>query len=206
MKTIEIKAISRDQFGKKSSNSLRAESNVPCVMYKEEGNLHFYAHENVFRGLIYTPEVYLVSLIVEGKSYSAVMKDMQFHPVTDRLLHIDFMQVFEDKPVTIDIPLKITGESVGVKAGGKLRVRRRTLKVKGLTKYLPDHITIDITPIGIGESIKIGDISHENLEIIDNSRAMIISVDVSRISLKDEEVAAPEAEAAAEETPAAEKE
>ena len=206
MKTIEIKAVSRDNFGKKGSNSLRAEKNVPCVMYREKGNLHFYAHENVFRGLIYTPEVYIVSLIVDGKNYSAVMKDMQFHPVTDQLLHIDFMQVFEDKPVTIDIPIKITGESIGVKAGGKLRVRRRKLNVKGLTKYLPDHFVIDITPIDIGQSIKIGDLSYENLEIIDNKRAVIISVDVSRISLKDEEAAAPEAEAAAEETPVAEKE
>ncbi len=206
MKTIEINAVSRDHFGKKSSNSLRAEKNVPCVMYREEGNLHFYAHENVFRGLIYTPEVYIVSLVVDGKNYSAVMKDMQFHPVTDQLLHIDFMQVSENKPVTIDIPIKITGTSIGVKAGGKLKVRRRKLHVKGLTKYLPDHFVIDITSIDIGQSIKIGDLSYENLEIIDNKRAMIISVDVSRISLKDEEAAAPEAEAAAEETPATEKE
>lgn len=208
MKTIEIKAVSRDQFGKKSSNSLRAEGNVPCVMYKDEGNLHFYAHEKVFRGLIYTPEVYLVSLIVDDKTYSAVMKELQFHPVSDKLLHIDFMQVTEDNPVTISIPIKITGVSSGVKAGGKLRVRRRSLKVKGLTKNIPDHLTIDITPLGIGESIKIGDLSFENLEIIDNKRAMIVAVEVSRISIQEEEeaAAAEETEAAAEETPEAEKE
>lgn len=204
MKTIEIKAVSREHFGKKSTNSLRAEGNVPCVMYMEKKNLHFYAHENAFRGLVYTPEVYLVSLVVEGKSYNAVMKEIQWHPVTDRILHIDFMQVSEDKPVTIDIPLKITGESVGVKAGGKLRVKRRTLKVKGLTKHIPDHLTIDITNIGIGQSVKIGDLNYENLEIIDNKRAMIVSVDVSRLSLKEEETAAPGAEAAAAEAPAEE--
>ncbi|MDZ7634821.1 MAG: 50S ribosomal protein L25 [Bacteroidales bacterium] len=127
MKTIEIKAVSRDQFGKKSSNTLRAEGNVPCVMYREKENLHFYAHQNVFRGLVYTPEVFLVNLVVDGKNYNAVMKDLQFHPVSDQLQHIDFMQVSDDKPVTIDIPLKITGESSGVKAGGKLKVKRRTL-------------------------------------------------------------------------------
>lgn len=204
MKTIEIKAVSREHFGKKSTNSLRAEGNVPCVMYMEKKNLHFYAHENAFRGLVYTPEVYLVSLVVEGKSYNAVMKEIQWHPVTDRILHIDFMQVSEEKPVTIDIPLKITGESVGVKAGGKLRVKRRTLKVKGLTKHIPDHLTIDITNIGIGQSVKIGDLNYENLEIIDNKRAMIVSVDVSRLSLKEEETAAPGAEAAAAEAPAEE--
>jgi len=202
MKTIEIKAFPREHFGKKSTNSLRAEDNVPCVMYMEKENLHFYAHENAFRGLVYTPDVFLVNLEVAGKSYKAVMKEIQFHPVSDRLQHIDFMQVSEDKPVTIDIPLKITGESSGVKAGGKLRVKRRTLKVKGLTKYIPDHMTIDITGLGIGQSVKIGDLNYENLDIIDNKRAMIVAVEVSRVSLKEEEAAAPGAEAPAAEAPA----
>lgn len=205
MKTIEIKAVSRDQFGKKSSNALRAEGNVPCVMYREKENLHFYAHQNAFRGLVYTPEVFIVNLIVDDKSYNAVMKDIQFHPVTDHIQHIDFMQVSDDKPVIIDIPLKITGESSGVKAGGKLRVKRRTLKVKGLVKDLPEDLTIDITNIEIGQSVKIGDLSYDKLEVIDNKRAMIVSVDVSRVSIKDEEAAAaPAAEASAAEAPAEE--
>jgi len=204
MKTIEIKAVSRDQFGKKSTNSLRAEGNVPCVMYKEKENLHFSAPESAFRGLVYTPDVFLVNLIVDGKSFKAVMKDIQFHPVSDRLLHIDFMQVSDDKPVIMEIPLQITGESTGVKAGGKLRVRRRTLKVKGLVKDLPEHLSIDITDIGIGQSVKIGDLSYDKLEIIDNKRAMIVSVDVSRVSIKEEEAAAPGAEVAAAEAPAEE--
>jgi len=156
--------------------------------------------------LVYTPDVFLVNLEVAGKSYKAVMKEIQFHPVSDRLQHIDFMQVSEDKPVTIDIPLKITGESSGVKAGGKLRVKRRTLKVKGLTKYIPDHMTIDITGLGIGQSVKIGDLNYENLDIIDNKRAMIVAVEVSRVSLKEEEAAAPGAEAPAAEAPAPAKE
>jgi large subunit ribosomal protein L25 len=206
MKTIEVKAVSREHFGKKSTNSLRAEGNVPCVMYKEKENLHFFAHENAFRGLVYTPDVFLVNLVVDGTSYKAVMKDLQFHPVTDRLLHIDFMQVNEDKPIILDIPLKITGESTGVKAGGKLRVKRRSLRVKGLTKHLPEHLTIDITNIGIGQSVKIGDLAYENLEIIDNKRAMVVAVEVSRISLKEEEAAAPGAEAPAAEAPAEGKE
>jgi len=205
MKTIEIKAVSRDQFGKKSTNALRAEGNVPCVMYREKENLHFYAHQNAFRGLVYTPEVFIVNLIVDDKSYNAVMKDIQFHPVTDHIQHIDFMQVSDDKPVIIDIPLKITGESSGVKAGGKLRVKRRTLKVKGLVKDLPEDLTIDITNIEIGQSVKIGDLSYDKLEVIDNKRAMIVSVEVSRVSIKDEEAAAaPAAEASAAEAPAEE--
>jgi large subunit ribosomal protein L25 len=209
MKTIEIKAVSRDHFGKKNSNSLRAEGNVPCVMYGGEKNLHFYAHENAFRGLVFTPEVYLVTLVLDGKNYNAVMKDLQFHPVTDRLQHIDFMEVSENKPVTIEIPIKITGESVGVKAGGKLRVKRRALKVKGMIKDFPDHLTVDISALEIGQSIKIGDLSYEKLEIIDNKRAMIVGVAVSRLSLKEEEAApveGEEAEAPAAETPASEKE
>ncbi len=206
MKTIEIKAFPREHFGKKSTNSLRAEDNVPCVMYMEKENLHFYAHENAFRGLVYTPDVFLVNLEVAGKNYKAIMKEIQFHPVSDRLQHIDFMQVNEDKPVTMDIPLKITGESPGVKAGGKLRVKRRNLKVKGLTKHIPEHLTIDISGLSIGQSIKIGDLDYKDLEIIDNKRAMIVAVEVSRVSLKEEEAAAPGAEAPAAEAPAPAKE
>lgn len=205
MKTIEIKAVSRKDFGKKSTKSLRNEGMVPCVMYGGKENLHFFAHENEFRGLVYTPDVHLVNLIIDGKSYSAVMKDLQFHPVSDKLQHIDFIQVSEDKPVTIEIPVKITGESIGVKAGGKLRVKRRTLKVKGYTKDFPEHLTIDITNIEIGQSIKIGDLNYDNLEIIDNKRAMIVAVATSRLALK-EEGAEGEAAPAAEEAPAAEKE
>jgi large subunit ribosomal protein L25 len=207
MKSIEIKAHLREHYGKKSSNSLRAEGNVPCVMYGGKENIHFYAHENSFRKLVYTPEVYLVNLEIDDKSYKAVMKDIQFHPVSDRLQHIDFMQVFEDKPVTISIPIKITGESVGVKAGGKLRIKRRSLRVKGLAADIPDHFTIDISKIQIGQSIKIGDLSFDKLEIIDTKRAMVVAVAVSRVSVKEEEeVAAPEGEAGAEEAATEEKE
>jgi len=207
MKTIEIKTVSRKDFGKKSTNSLRAESNVPCVMYGGKENLHFYAHKNEFRGLIYTPDVYLVNLLVDGKSYSAVLKALQFHPVSDELLHIDFFQVFDDKPVTIEIPIRITGESAGVKAGGKLSVKRRNLKVNGFIKDFPEHLDIDITGLEIGMSIKIGDLVYEKLEIIDNKRAMIVSVATSRIALKEEGAegeAAPAAEGEA--APAADKE
>jgi large subunit ribosomal protein L25 len=204
MKTIEIKAVSRDQFGKKGANSLRAEGNVPCVMYREKENLHFFAHQNAFRGLVYSPDVFLVNLIVDGKSYNAVMKDLQFHPVSDLLLHIDFMQVYDDKPVIIDIPLLITGVSPGVKAGGKLKVKRRNLKVKGLVKDLPEHLTIDISNLEIGQSVKIGDLSYEKLEIIDLKRAMLVSVEVSRVSIKEGEAVAPGAEAPVAEAPAAE--
>jgi len=207
MKSIEIKADPREHYGKKSSNSLRAEGNVPCVMYGGKENIHFYAHENAFRKLVYTPEVYLVNLIIGDKSYKAVMKDIQFHPVSDRLQHIDFLEVSEDKPVTVSIPVRITGESIGVKAGGKLRIKRRSLRVKGLAADIPDHLSVDITKLQIGQSIKIEDVSYDKLEIIDTKRAVVVSVAVSRISLKEEEegVAAAPGEGAAEEAASEEK-
>ncbi len=209
MKTIEIKASSRDHFGKKSSNALRAEGNVPCVMYGGKENRHFFAHENAFRGIVYTPDVFLIDIVIDGTTYNAVMKDLQFHPVTDKLLHIDFIQVDETKPVIVDLPIRITGESAGVKAGGKLNIKRRTLKVKGMVNDIPEHLTVDITNLEIGQSIKIGEISYDKLEIIDNKRAMIVGVAVSRVALKEEEVAPVEgAEVPAEgaEAPAGEKE
>ncbi len=209
MKTIEIKASSRDHFGKKSSNALRAEGNVPCVMYGGKENRHFFAHENAFRGIVYTPDVFLIDIVIDGTTYNAVMKDLQFHPVTDKLLHIDFIQVDETKPVIVDLPIRITGESAGVKAGGKLNIKRRTLKVKGMVNDIPEHLTVDITNLEIGQSVKIGEISYDKLEIIDNKRAMIVGVAVSRVALKEEEVAPVEgAEVPAEgaEAPAGEKE
>lgn len=206
MNTIEINAFSRESCGKKSTNKIRKEGNVPCVLYRGKENLHFYAPEKSFRGLIYTPQVYLINLVVDGKSYQAVLKDSQFHPVSDHLLHLDFMQVSEDKPITIAIPLMITGDSVGVKAGGKLRIKRRSLTVKGLIKDIPNHFTIDVTNLGIGSALRVRDLHFDNLELVDNKRAMIISVDVSRIALKDEEAAEEGEEETADEgeTPAEE--
>jgi len=203
MKTIEIKAISRSNFGKKETKSLRAEDNVPCVMYGGKENLHFYAHENEFRSMIYTPDVHLISLQVDGKSYNAILKDLQFHPVTDKLLHIDFIQVSDEKPVLIDIPIKLSGVSPGVKAGGRLKINRRSLKVKGLTRDFPEHLDIDISSLEIGQSLKIGDLSYDNLLIMENKKSMIVSVATSRVVQK-EETEAGAAPAVEGEEPAAE--
>ena len=186
MKTIEIKTISRSNFGKKETKSLRAEDNVPCVMYGGKENLHFYAHENEFRSMIYTPDVHLISLQIDGKSYNAILKDLQFHPVSDKLLHIDFIQVSDDKPVLIDIPIKLSGVSPGVKAGGRLKINRRSLRVKGLTRDFPEHLDIDISNLEIGQSLKIGDLSYDNLLIMENKKSMIVAVATSRVVQKEE--------------------
>lgn len=194
MKTIEIKANLRKEFGKKGANALRAGENVLCELYGGKENIHFYAHKNVFRGLVYTPDVHLVNLDLEGKNYKAVMKEIQFHPVSDEILHIDFIQVFDDKPVMMNIPVRVEGVSAGVKAGGKLKVKRRSLKVKGLAKHFPEHLSIDITNLGIGDSIKIGELSYNNIEIIDNKRNVIVIVEATRNVAKEEgEAAAPTA-------------
>lgn len=194
MKSIQIQAKLRKEFGKKGANALRAGDNVLCELYGGSENIHFYAHENDFRGLVYTPDVHLVNLDIEGKKYNAIMKDIQFHPVTDKILHIDFIQVAEDKPVMMNIPIRIEGVSAGVKAGGKLKVKRRSLKVKGIAKSFPEHLTIDITPLGINDSIKIGDLAYDNLEIIDNKRTVIVTVASTRNAQKEEGEAAPAAE------------
>jgi large subunit ribosomal protein L25 len=187
MKTIEIKGFLRTELGKKSTKLLRKEGNVPCVVYGGKENIHFQSHENSFTKLIYTPEIHLVKLNVDGKEYEAVLKDIQFNPVTDKIEHIDFVQVFNDVPVIINIPIKVTGESDGIKAGGKLRIRRRSLKSKGFALNLPEFLPVDITNVHINQSIKVGDLSFENIELLDPKRSMVLAVATSRVAQKTEE-------------------
>ena len=196
MKTIEIKGILRKELGKKSTKQVRKDGNVPCVLYGKENNIHFYAPEKSFKKLIYTHEAHLVKLKLEDKEYRAVLHDEQFHPVTDKLLHADFIQVFDHKPVIIEIPVTITGESVGVKAGGKLTIKRRHLKVKGLAEHLPEDLLVDVTDLKIHNSLKVGDLSFDNLELLDPKKVTVVTVGISRIALKTEEEEAAEAEAA----------
>jgi large subunit ribosomal protein L25 len=199
MKTIEINASLRKETGKKNSAASRRQGIVPCVMYGGKEVIHFEAHENEFRHLIYTPNIYLVNLKVEGKNYQAIMKEGQYHPVTDRLQHLDFVQVFEDQPAVVSLPVTIIGNSEGLKAGGKLRQRRRYLKVKGLIKYLPETLEIDITAVNIGDVIKVSQLKYENLELLDTPQAMIVGVSTSRVAKTEE---TPVEGAAAAETPA----
>jgi large subunit ribosomal protein L25 len=210
MKTIEIKGSFRTELGKKSSKEIRKTGNVPCVIYGKEKNMHFYAHENSFKNLVYTPEAHLVKLIIEDKEYNAVLKDMQFHPVKDNILHADFVEILDNKPVFINIPIKVTGDSVGVLAGGKLSIKKRRLKVKGLANDLPETLPIDITNLAIHQGVKVGELSYDKIELLDPKKSMVLTIATSRVAQKtDEEVlaetAAAEAEAAATtETPAAE--
>jgi large subunit ribosomal protein L25 len=182
MKSIEIKVETRKSTGKKESVQLRQEGKIPCVIYGGSENMHFAARMNDFRHVIYTHDVFLVILDMEGKKVKAILKDIQFHPVTDEPLHMDFIQVYDDKPAIVSLPITITGNSVGIRAGGKLRQRRRYLKAKGLINDLPESLTIDITDLEIGKFIKVSDLKYDNLELLDPGRAMVVGVSTSRVA------------------------
>jgi large subunit ribosomal protein L25 len=203
MKTIEIKGTFRTELGKKSSKEIRKAGNVPCVIYGKEKNIHFYTHELNFKNLVYTPEAHLVNLIIEDKEYRAVLKDMQFHPVKDNILHADFIEILAHKPVVINIPIKVSGDSIGVIAGGKLSIKKRNLKVKGLADDLPETLPIDITNLKIHDTVKVEDLSFDKIELLDPKRSLVLSIATSRVASKTEEEAAAPAAGAAE-TPAAE--
>jgi large subunit ribosomal protein L25 len=201
MKTIEIQGSFRTELGKKSSKQARKAGNVLCVIYGKEENIHFQAPELSFKNLVFTPAAHLVKLILDNKEFNVVLKDMQFHPVSDKILHADFVEIFDDKPVVIGIPVKITGDSVGVIAGGKLSIKRRNLKVKGLPKDLPEFLLVDITNLKIHESVKVGELSYDKIELLDPKKLMVLTIATSRIAAKSEEEVA--AEAATEATNAA---
>jgi large subunit ribosomal protein L25 len=188
MKTLEIKGSLRTELGKKSSKKTRKEGNVPCVIYGQETNIHFQAHENSFKNLIYTPDAHIVNLDLDGKEYKVVIKDVQFHPVTDRIIHADFIEIIENKPIVMSLPIKVAGESVGVKAGGKLRIKKRHLKVKGFATDIPESLPIDITEVKIHHSVKVGDLSFEKIELIDPKITTVLSIATSRVVQKEETV------------------
>ncbi len=187
MKTLELKGSLRESVGKRSTKDLRKSDLIPCVLYggnNKDGNLHFYIPENRFHPLIFTSDAYLVKLDIEGKKHDAILQDVQYHPVTDSVIHADFIRVTEGKKITMKIPVRLTGTSVGLKSGGKLRQRRRYLKVRGLVKDMPEYCDIDITDVDIGNFVKISELAYDNLEILDPPRAMVVGVVSSRLIAK----------------------
>ena len=183
MKTIDIKGHLRTETGKKATKKLKLDSNVPCVLYGNgQDNVHFYAHENVFTHLVYTPHSYIVNLDIDGKKEQAVMQELSFHPVSDKIEHIDFVRVSEDKPVKIDVPITTYGSSEGIIMGGVLFVDQRKVKVSALLKDLPDTIDLDITALNIGNKIKVQDIKIENVELLGIPSSVVCSVNVTRLA------------------------
>jgi len=180
MKSFELNGTSRPALGKKATKADRISENVPCVLYGVDGNVHFNATNSDLRKLIYTPEVYIVNLTIDGKATTAIMKDLQFHPVTDKVLHIDFFQVTEDKPVVFELPVKLEGLAEGVKAGGKLSLEMRKLKVKGLFTQFPENITINVSELGLGKTIQVAKVAVENLQILNNKNSVVAQVKLTR--------------------------
>lgn len=180
MKLFELKGSKRESTGKKAAKAYRRESLIPCVLYGGGEVVHFTITKDSVRKLIYTPEVHIVDLTVEGKNYKAILKETQFHPVSDELLHADFLQIFEDKPVVMEIPVELAGLAEGVKAGGKLSLGMRKLKVKGLYKDFPEKLTINIENLGLGKSIPVGDVHFDNLELLNVKNNVVATVKSTR--------------------------
>ena len=199
MKSITIQGTKRESVGKKSTKALRDAELVPCVVYGGETPLNFSAEEKAFKGLVYTPEAHTVSIELDGKTIPAVLQDIQFHPITDKILHVDFYQLSDDKPVVMEVPVRITGRSKGVVAGGVLRQSFRKLKVKAIPANLPDEIVVDVTPLRIGNKLYVGSIKAEGYSFVHPDNAVVVAVKMSRNAMKGGAAAEEEEDEAAEE-------
>ena len=212
MKSITIQGTKRESVGKKSTKALRDAELVPCVVYGGAEPLSFSTEEKSFKNLVYTPEAHTVSIEVDGQTIPAVLQDIQFHPITDRILHVDFYQLSEDKPVIMEVPVRITGRSKGVVAGGVLRQSFRKLKVKAIPANLPDEIVVDVTPLRIGNKLYVAALKNEAYTFMHPDNAVVAAVKMSRNAMKggaaamededEEEVTEGAAEATTEETSA----
>ena len=180
MKNFELTATKREGTGKKAAKAYRKEGLVPCVLYGGKEVTHFTVTKDGIRKLIYTPNVYLVDLTIDGNACKAILKDSQYHPVSDELLHADFLQISEDKPVIMEIPVVLEGLAEGVKSGGKLSLEMRKLKAKGLYKNLPDRLHINVENLGLGKTIQVGALSFDNLELLNAKDNVVAAVKLTR--------------------------
>ncbi len=196
MKSISISGTKRAAQTKQETKQLRAEGKVPCVLYGGKEQYHFSAPAISFKGLVYTPEVHTVELDIDGNKFKAIMKDIQFHAVSDKILHIDFLELDDAKKVTVEIPVRIKGNSVGVRAGGQLINKLRKLKISALPKDLPDLVEIKIDDMNIGDSVRVRDIQVKGVEFLDSPNNVITAVKTTRVVVEDK-TAAPAAAAAA---------
>jgi large subunit ribosomal protein L25 len=190
MKSITIKGSQRESVGKKSSKALRNAGKVPCVVYGGETPLHFSADELSFKNLVYTPNAHTVVIELDnGDKISAVMQDIQFHPVTDSILHVDFYQLFDDKPVTLEIPVRLEGNSPGVRNGGRLLFRKRKLVIRAIPANLPDFFNIDISKLKIGDNISVESLKSDDFAILHPDSTVVVQVKTARaaIVVEDEE-------------------
>ena len=182
MKTLEIKATKRADFGKKAAKAFRREGQIPCIMYGGGEEIAFTVDTKAVKPLIYTPNSYIVEIEIDGKVEKAVMREVQFHPVREQILHIDFYRIQEGKPVAIAIPVRLTGNAEGVKVGGKLALSARKLTVKAMVDQLPDEIVVDVTPLKVGQTIFVGDLQFEGLQCVTPATTAVCAVRVTRAS------------------------
>ncbi|MBO6531778.1 MAG: 50S ribosomal protein L25/general stress protein Ctc [Allomuricauda sp.] len=187
MKSITIKGSQRESVGKVATKALRNAGKVPCVLYGGDKPVHFSADEIAFKDLVYTPNAYTAVIELEdGQKFDAVLQDIQFHPVTDNILHVDFYQLFEDKPITMRIPVRLEGNSPGVRNGGRLLFRKRKLSIRALPALLPDFITVDISKLRIGQTIAVESILNDDYTFLHPDSTAIVQVKASRTSVDEE--------------------
>ena len=185
MKSIEVKGTARtiaerssDQAG--ALKAIRKDNGVPCVLYGGGENIHFTVPAEGLRNLVYTPHIYVVDLIIDGKKVNAILKDIQFHPVKDNILHVDFYQIDEAKPIVMEVPVQLEGLAEGVKAGGKLVLQMRKLKVKALYNIIPEKLIVNVSHLGLGKTVKVGELSYEGLELLNAKEAVVCAVKLTR--------------------------
>ncbi len=203
MKSIKVKGSERESVGKKATKALRNAGKVPCVIYGGDKPIHFSADELAFRDLVYTPAAHTVSVDFGGKMgiVRAIMQDIQFHPVTDNILHIDFYELFDDKPVTMNIPVRLQGNAPGVRNGGRLLFRKRKLSIKAVPEKLPDFFDIDISKLKIGDNITVDSLLNDEFEILHPETTVVVQVKTMRAAIvveEDEDLEGVEGEEGAE--------
>jgi large subunit ribosomal protein L25 len=200
MRTVSVSGSPRENVGKKDAKRLRREGMVPCVIYGGKEQIHFIAPAVAFKDIVYTPLACLVKLEVNGKKFDAILQDIQFHPVNDKILHADFLEIFPDKQVKISVPIKIKGNSPGVIKGGKMQIKLRKLAIQALPADLPDEIEIDISKLDIGDSVKVGELKMKKITFTDPESSVVLMIKSARAAMmapvgdEDEEEEAAEGE------------
>lgn len=180
MKTTEIVGFKREDVGTKYSKLLRADGNVPCVLYGGKENIHFHSPAYIFKDLLYTGDAHIVNLNVEGVEKKCVLKDVQFHPVSDMLLHVDLLEIFDDKEVVVEVPVKLDGVSPGILKGGQVYLKTKKVKVKAVPANLPDFVTVDISKLDLGKSIKIREVKVDGFTIVTPEQVSVVSIIIPR--------------------------
>ena len=190
MKQISINGTARTELGKKAAKAIRNSGNVPCVLYgeKKDANgqpeaIHFSVSEKEINKLIYTPHIYLVDINIDGEDHKGILKEVQFHPVKDNVLHVDFLEVHAEKPIVMGVPIAPQGLAEGVRAGGRLITMVRKLNVKALYSAIPEKLNIDVTALQLGKSIKVGDLHFENLELVTQKEVIVCTVKMTRAAM-----------------------